>query len=199
MRATRVGLTGNIGAGKSSVARLLAARGAAVIDADALAREASGDPSVLAEISRALGSELVAHGRLDRAKTAERIFGDAAARRVLNGIIHPWVRRESTRRALVLERQGAPLIVFDIPLLYESGLADQFDAVVVVDAPLEVRLARLRARSHLSEAEARARDAAQLPLAEKVVRADFVIDNGGSEDDLAAQVDALWPKLLCLP
>ncbi len=196
MRAKRVGLTGNIGAGKSTVARLLAAKGASLIDADELAREAAADPSVLAEISEKLGSDLVQDGRLERAKTARRVFGDAEALQTLNAIIHPWVRHESRRRGEALERSGARVILFDIPLLYENGLERELDWVIVVAAPFETRLERVVSRSQLSGADFRARDAAQWPLEAKVARADFVLDNSGSAEDLASQVEALWQNLL---
>jgi dephospho-CoA kinase len=194
----RVGVTGNIGSGKSSVARLLQQRGAGLIDADALAREATEDAAVLAAIARDLGPELVRDGRLDRAATARRVFDDAVARGRLNAIVHPWVRRASARRAAALEAaEPAPaVIVFDIPLLYENGLEGGMDAVVVVEATLETRLARVCARSGLDAAEVRARDAAQLPLPDKVARADFVVDNSGSPEALRDRVDALWRTLL---
>lgn len=197
MRALRVGLTGNIGSGKSSVARMLADRGAAVIDADALAREATEDPAVLHAIAAALGDELVVDGRLDRAATARRVFGDEDARRRLNAIVHPWVRRRAAERVAALEARPVPpeVIVQDVPLLYESGLEDGFDAVVVVRAALASRAARVAQRSGWSTDEVRARDAAQLPLDAKVARADYVVDNDGPPEALAGQVDRLWRQL----
>ncbi|MEJ2292209.1 MAG: dephospho-CoA kinase [Deinococcales bacterium] len=193
-----VGLTGNIGSGKSSVARLLEARGAAVIDADALARQATEDAEVLAAIARDLGAELVAAGRLDRAATARRVFGDPEARRRLNAIVHPWVRRATERLTEALERAPEPpaVIVHDVPLLYENGLDRGLDAVIVVDAPLAERVARVAARSRLSEEDVRSRDAAQMPLDDKVARADYVVDNGGTLEELEARVDAVWRALL---
>ena len=193
----RIGLTGNIGSGKSTVARLLVERGAALVDADALAREAAADPQVLSDIAEKLGNNLVKEGELDRAATATRVFGDAEAREVLNGIIHPWVRRESDARAEALRTRSDPpkVILMDIPLLYENGLEAGLDAVVVVNAPLAVRVKRVGARSGLSEADVVARDGAQLPLEEKVARADFVLENSGDLEDLERQVEALWREL----
>ena len=190
-------MTGNIGSGKSTVASLLVDKGAALIDSDALAREATRDPEVLRKIADALGEDLIREGELDRPKTAARVFGDEAARGTLNGIIHPWVRRESEARARELERRAAPpeVILMDIPLLYENGLERGLDAVIVVDAPLEVRVERVQARSGLSEEEVRARDAAQMPLTEKVRRADYVVDNSGDEAALGAQLGALWSNI----
>jgi dephospho-CoA kinase len=192
----RLGLTGNIGSGKSTAARLLVARGAALVDADELAREAAGDPEVLARIAAELGPELVEDGRLDRAATAARVFGDEAARQALNAIVHPWVRRRSDEevRAL-LERAPPPVILLDIPLLFENGLERGLDGVIVVAADLPARVARVAARSGLREDEVRARDAAQMPLEEKARRADYLLDNSGSPEALGAQIDALWAEL----
>jgi dephospho-CoA kinase len=194
----RIGLTGAIGAGKSSVGALLAARGARVLDADAFARAATADPEVLARVAEQLGADLVVDGRLDRAATAARVFADAGARRALEGIVHPWVRAAAAAAegAARAERPPPPLIVHDVPLLFENGLDAGMDATVVVVAPFTVRAARLAARSGLSEAAVRARDAAQLDPDEKARRATFVIDNGGAEEDLDAAVARLWPLLL---
>ena len=192
-----IGLTGNIGSGKSTVARLLVERGAALVDADALARAAAADPQVLAAIAEKLGDDLVRGGGLDRAATAARVFEDAEAREILNSIIHPWVRRESAARVEALRTQDEPprVILMDIPLLYENGLEAGLDAVIVVNAPLAVRVKRVGERSGLSEADVVARDGAQLPLEEKVARADFVLENSGKLEDLERQVEALWRNL----
>ena len=194
----RVGLTGNIGSGKSTVAALLVQKGAALIDADALARAATQDPDVLAAIGERLGADLVVDGQLDRATTAARVFNDESARRVLNQIIHPWVRRKSDERVAELSGrlEPPPIILLDIPLLYENGLETGLDAVIVVSATFENRVKRVAARSGLSESEVRARDHAQMPLEEKVKRADFVVYNDGEPDALAPQLDALWTKLV---
>lgn len=200
-RPKRIGLTGNIGSGKSTVASLLVEQGAALIDADALAKEASSDPEVLNQIAEKLGRDLITGGQLDRAKTAARIFHDTSARQTLNQIIHPWVRRESERRVLELSQQPYPpsIILMDIPLLYEGGLENLVDAVIVVSAPLALRVARVQERNGLSEAEIIARDKAQLPLEDKVARADIVIDNSGSLSQLKQRVSQVWQALLTLP
>ncbi|HEX7001692.1 MAG TPA: dephospho-CoA kinase [Trueperaceae bacterium] len=200
-RPLRVGLTGSIGSGKSTVARLLRERGAAVVDADVLAREATDDPAVLDRISSELGEGLVVRGpegpRLDRAATAARVFGDDAALAKLNAVIHPWVRRRSAEITSELQASAAPppVIVYDVPLLYESGLERAYDVVVVVDAPFEARRERLAARSGMSPEEVARREAAQLSSAEKAARADHVLVNAGGEQELAAQVDRLWSTL----
>ncbi|MEJ2667700.1 MAG: dephospho-CoA kinase [Deinococcales bacterium] len=197
MRPLRVGLTGNIGSGKSIVARRLEAHGAAIVDADALARRATRDPEVLARIARELGPELVVEGELDRAATARLVFADPDARARLNAIVHPWVRRASDARVAALAASPAPprVVVLDIPLLYENGLEVGLDAVIVVDAPLAQRIERVVRRGELSAAEVEARDAAQMPLPAKVARADYVVDNAGPEDRLDEAVEALWREL----
>lgn len=190
-----VGLTGNIGSGKSSVARLLRELGAQVIDADALARQATADPGVLKQIADAFGSSVISSGQLDRPALAAIVFADPVKLQTLNGIIHPWVRREAARQAEAFRQGGTRVLVQDIPLLFESGLQDGFDFVVVVTAPLEERVRRVMQRSGLSADEVRRRDAAQLPLEEKVARADFTVDNSGSEEDLLEQVKRFWVGL----
>jgi len=194
----RIGLTGSVGAGKSSVARRLAARGALVIDADELARRATEDPVVLGRIARELGAGLAVAGRLDRAATARRVFGDADARARLEAIVHPWVRAAAAAAegAARASDDPPPLVVHDVPLLFESGLDAGMDATVVVTAPLATRVRRLATRAGWDEAAVRARDAAQLEEAEKVRRATFVIDNAGDEGALDDAVAALWPRLL---
>jgi len=197
----RVGLTGSIGAGKSTVARLLERLGAAVVDADALARRATDDPEVLAAVARELGQDLVVEGpdgrRLDRQATAARVFGDPDALAKLNAIVHPWVRRRAAEEMAALERSGAPppVIVHDVPLLFEAGLQGDYDAVVVVDAPAELRARRLAERSGLSADEVARRESAQLPAHEKVARADHVVVNAGDLSELEAQVARLWREL----
>ncbi|MBS3967699.1 MAG: dephospho-CoA kinase [Truepera sp.] len=197
MRPRLIGLTGNIGSGKSTVARLLVAKGAALVDADELARQATGDPAVLLAIAQQLGSDLVRGGQLDRAATARRVFADPEARLGLNSIVHPWVRRAMAAQVttLLASPEPPPVIILDIPLLYENGLEHTVEAVIVVNASLKTRLERVTAGGLLSADEVRARDAAQLPLAEKVARADFVIDNEGDLSQLAAQIDSLWALL----
>jgi dephospho-CoA kinase len=205
-RTLRVGLTGNIGSGKSTVAALLAERGAAVIDADALARAATDDPEVLGRVAATLGPELITAGRLDRRATAERVFADADARRALEAIVHPWVRAAAAAREAALARtdEPPPVVVHDVPLLFENGLDADMDATIVVSAPLEVRVARVQARARaggspgLDDEAVRSRDAAQLPLEEKLARATFVIDNGGPLHALPGQVDSVWDALLAM-
>lgn len=183
------------------MARLLAARGAVVIDADALAREATAAGEVLAAVARALGPELVKGGALDRSATAAKVFADPAARATLNAIVHPWVarRRAALEAAAAARRPMPPVVVHDVPLLFEVGLDATMDVVVVVYAPFDVRAERLARRSGLGREEALARDRAQLPLEEKAARADRVIDNAGDLAALEEQVARLWGELLAAP
>ena len=198
MPPLNVGLTGNIGSGKSTVAELFTACGAAVVDADALARAATQDPDVLREIAETFGRKLVKKGELDRAGLAEVVFNAPEAREKLNAIIHPWVGREREAQVAALAAQTPPpeIILHDVPLLFEVGLDAEMDQTVVVAAPLEVRVARVTARSGLSPDEVRARDAAQLPLEEKVKRADFVVDNSSDLSNLKEQIERVWQALL---
>ena len=197
----RIGLTGGIGSGKSLVAGFFRELGAAVVDADAIAREvmAPGGPAYDA-VMRAFGSGVIgADGMLDRKALAARIFGDTAARMQLNALTHPHIRRRLAEEAERLSAQrGVEVVVLDIPLLLETtdGRYLRLDGIVVVDATDEVRLARLSARDGLSPADTRMRLEAQMPLREKVARADWVIDNNGSREATRAQVGALWEALL---
>ena len=198
-RGRRVGLTGGIASGKSTVAALLAERGALVVDADVLAREVvePGTPGLAAVVDRFGSSVLTPDGRLDRPALGRLVFGpdDAArdARRDLEAVVHPAVRA----RAAELEDGAAPgqPVVHVIPLLVETGQADAFELVVVVDVADDVQRARLLGRGGLSEEEADARIAAQASRAERLAVADVVIDNSGSREDLARHVEQLWARI----
>jgi dephospho-CoA kinase len=191
----RVGLTGGIGSGKSEVARLLAAHGAVVIDSDVLAREvvARGTDG-LAEVVSAFGTGMLTPaGDLDRPALGRLVFTDQAARVRLEGIVHPRVRR----RAAEIESAAAPdaVVVHDVPLLVETGQADRFDAVVVVDVPEELQVERLARLRGMAEEDARARIAAQASRTERLAAASVVVDNAGSLDDLKTRVDEVWDGL----
>lgn len=195
MRTVHVGLTGGIGAGKSTVAGMLAERGALVLDAD-LAARAVVEPGTdgLAEIVRTFGNEVLARdGSLDRAALAAVVFSDESRRAELNAIVHPRVR------AWMAERAGAApagsIVVQDIPLLVEGGLTPLFEYVVVVDADDETRLKRLMEDREMTLEQARARIAAQAPRAQRNAAADKVIDNSGDLGRLASEVAALWREL----
>ena len=192
-----VGLTGGIATGKSTFAALLRARGAPVLDADLLAREAvaKGSPG-LADVVAAFGPEVLdAGGDLDRKRMAARVFADPAAREALERIVHPRVRAAMAAEVARLAAAGAPLAFYDVPLLYEAGREGDVDLVAVVWAPPEAQLERLAARDGMGRAAAEARLAAQLPIDEKAARADAVIANDGPESALAAKADALLADL----
>lgn len=196
----RIGLTGGIGSGKSLVARLLRDLGAAVVDADAVAREVvtPGRPAYDGIVKAFGPGVLRADGTIDRPALGARIFADAEARRTLNALTHPHIRRRMAEQAARLSSMpGVDVIVFEIPLLLETtdGGDLELDGIVVVDATEATRVARLIARNGFTEADARRRLAAQIPLSQKVARADWVIDNNGSPDETRGQVEALW-KLL---
>lgn len=191
------GLTGGIGSGKSLVASLLRERGVPVVDADELAREVVAPGSEgLDQVLAAFGAEMRgSDGQLDRKRLAALVFSDEAARKRLNGLTHPLVRRLSQERFAELERQGVQLAAYDVPLLFEVGLEAALRPVVLVAASEATQIERIMARDALSLADARARVAAQLPLAEKRKRADYVLDNDGTRAELAARLDALLPQL----
>ncbi len=191
-----VGLTGGIATGKSSVATLLAARGAVVIDADVLARDvvANGAP-LLAEVAQRFGNAILSEdGSLDRAALGRVVFSDPSARRDLEALIHPAVRRRAAE--LEAAAPSGSVVVHVIPLLVETGQADRFDLVVVVDADEASQLARVRTRDSLDEPSARARIAAQATREARLAAADVVVDNSGAPDDLEDQVDRLWQRLV---
>jgi dephospho-CoA kinase len=191
----RIGLTGSIGSGKSTVAKLLTKRGIPVLDADAVAREVSSSPAVLNEVSNVLGAEYVIDGGLNRPALAKLVFENPEARAALNAIIHPEVRAEMARRETELEASGALGVVQDIPLLFENGLEKLFDATILVDAPLETRISRVMKRDGLTREQILARDAAQMPAAEKRARADFVLENDWDEASLETQLEVVLRKL----
>ncbi|HYD39321.1 MAG TPA: dephospho-CoA kinase [Anaeromyxobacter sp.] len=192
-----VGLTGGIASGKSTFAALLRDRGAPVVDADALAREAvrPGSPA-LARIAEAFGPQaLLPGGGLDRRWVGARVFADPEARRTLEAITHPAVRALMEAEVRRLADEGHELGFYDVPLLYEVGLDRAVDAVVVVWTPRAVQLARLVERDGLTPFEAEARVAAQLPIDEKAARADFVVENTGAPGALAPKADRLLADL----
>lgn len=196
---TVIALTGGIASGKSTIGRRLAELGATRIDADQLARDAvaPGTPG-LARVTERFGADriLTAAGELDRAALGAIVFQDAAALQDLNGIVHPEVARLYAA-AVAGARAANPdgLIVYEIPLLAETGRAGEFDLVVVADAPEGVRIARMVELRGMTEDDARRRIAQQATAEERRAIADVVIDTSGTEADTLAQVDALWARL----
>jgi dephospho-CoA kinase len=192
-----VGLTGNIGSGKSTVARMLVDRGATLVDADVLAREAVrvGTPAYQAIVDRWGRAVLEPDGVLDRGALRERVFGDPTELEALNRIVHPEVGRLRDERVAAARARGVRMVVCDIPLLFERNLADDFDLVILVDAPRPVRLERLVRDRGLRPTEAMEMIAAQMPAELKRARADFVIDNVGTVLDLQREVDRVWREV----
>jgi dephospho-CoA kinase len=199
-RTVLVGLTGGIGAGKSTAAGLLAGRGALILDADVAAREvvAPGTDGLAAVVAEFGDAVLGPEGALDRAALAAVVFADPDRRAALNGIVHPRVRTWMAER-LAAAPEGS-VVVQDVPLLVESGLTrgGLFDLVVVVDAADPVRIARLARDRGMTEQEATARISAQAPREQRLAAADVVLTNDGAPEELAAQVDALWERIAAL-
>jgi dephospho-CoA kinase len=193
-----VGLTGGIGSGKSSVARLLAKLGASVIDADQISREVvePGRPALRKIVDRFGPEVLDSNGRLDRKRLAQIVFADEAARADLNAIVHPAVAERTQEEIAARAAQGAKLVVYDVPLLYETGLERAFPWVIVVHVPPEVQRRRIEARDLLSPDEIEARIRAQMPLAEKMKRATYLVDNSGTLEETEEIVKALYEKLM---
>jgi len=189
-----VGLTGGIGSGKSTVAALLSRLGAVVIDADAIARRIvePGRPALAALVDRFGEGILDADGVLDRKALAALAFADADSRRALEEITHPAIGVEFLRQ--VGETPPGSVVVHDVPLLVESGIAERYEAVIVVEAPREVRLARLESRG-VDRADAAARMEAQATDAARRAVATWVIDNSGDLDSLEQQVELIWADL----
>jgi len=192
------GLTGGIGSGKSTVAAMFSELGVPVVDADRVARDVV-EPGTdgLAAVVEAFGDGMLGEdGRLDRAKLGERVFDDEAARRRLEGILHPRIAAASMARFAQLAEEGHPYAIYEAALLVESGRHRMMGALIVVAVDEATQVARVEARDALSAEAARKRIAAQLPLAEKVDVADYVIRNDGDRDETRAQVREVHASLL---
>ncbi|MEJ7629568.1 MAG: dephospho-CoA kinase [Nocardioidaceae bacterium] len=192
---TRIGLTGGIASGKSTVSRRLAEHGAVVIDADVVAREVVAPGTAgLAAVAHEFGPQaLTPTGELDRPAMGRVVFADPQARARLEAIVHPLVRRRATE--IEAAAPAGSVVVHDIPLLVESGQAHEFDVVVVVDVEEQVQRRRLREQRGLSAEQAAGRIAAQASREDRLAAADHVIVNNGTETDLLASVDRLWGDL----
>ena len=194
-----VGLTGGIGSGKSTVSGLLQARGAVIIDADAIVREVQqpGSP-VLVELVQKFGPDVLAQdGSLDRQAVANIVFTDPDALKSLNAIVHPAVGREMNQR-MIAQRASNNVVILDIPLLTENP-REGLQGRIVVDIPVELQVQRLTSFRGFDEADARARISRQATRQERLDKADFVVDNSGGLEDLIPQIDLLWTWLLTLP
>lgn len=189
-----VGITGTVGAGKSTVGRLFERWGARRIDADRLSREAvaPGSPALEAIVDE-WGEEVLADdGSLDRAVLRERVFGDPEARERLEEIVHPEVRRLREERLREAREDGVDVVVGEVPLLFETGMEEAFDLVVVVDAPVGVRRRRLRASRDLPDRTFEAIEAAQWSGERKRAAADLVIENDGTREELEEAAREAW-------
>jgi dephospho-CoA kinase len=191
-----VGLTGGIGSGKSTASEMFRALGASLIDADQVARDVvqPGQPA-LAEIAHRFPGTVDATGTLDRSALGARIFADEAERLALNAILHPRIQAEVKRRTEALAAAGVDTVLYDAALLIENGLHQQMDGTIVVWVPKDVQRARVMSRDGLSEAQAKARMAAQWPLDKKRALATWVVDNSGTRQQTQAQVEAIWKAL----
>jgi len=193
----KIAITGGAGSGKSTVARMFQELGAPVLDADQAARDAVavGAPG-WQELRRRFGAEFFnENGTLNRSKLAQRVFADRQARRDLDALIHPLVAQELQRKIANLERQGLGLVLVEVPLLYEAGREEKFDQVIVVTIPKAEQIRRLKARDQRADAEIQGILQAQWPLADKVARADYVVDNSESLSATRQQVKNIWEKL----
>ena len=192
-----IGLTGNIASGKSTVSDLLAERGARIIDADVLAREAvmKGSPALDSIVERWGKGVLDSDGNLDRAALRHKVFADQSDLDALNEIVHPEVMRRRSEEIAAARARGNKVVVCVIPLLFERHLADDFDTIILVDAPRTVRLERIVRERKIEEAEAMQMIAAQMPADLKRARADYVIENEGTREELEAEVDRVWKEI----
>lgn len=191
----RIGLTGGIGSGKSTVAALLASQGAVVIDADQIAREIvePGGPA-LSLVALEFGEGILHDdGTLNRGALAAAAFADPSGTERLNAIMHPLIREESQRRLDAASEDA--VVVYDMPLLFETGQQELVDTVVVVDVPEEVQVQRAVGQRGLEESDVRRRMAVQLPRGDRLAGADHVIDNSGDLEETQRQVADLWPRL----
>jgi len=193
-----IGLTGNIGSGKSTVAQLLSERGATIIDADVLARRAvERDTPAHGKIVARWGAEMLSpDGNLDRAALRRIVFADHQQLEELNAIVHPEVERLRARLVDQARKRGDRIVVCDIPLLFERHMTDRFDRIILVDSHRAVRLERLVKDRGLQETEAMDMIAAQMPAELKRARADFIIENDGTLTQLERRVQDVWNALL---
>ena len=194
-----LGITGNIASGKSLIAEAFARRGAALVDADQLAREivAPGTPVLQRLVERFGAAVLLENGELNRERLGQIVFSDPAAREELNRITHPAIAELAIERLQRLkEKPGVPLVIYEAPLLFEAGAEGRVDRVLVVKIDPQVQLHRLMARDGLDAVAAKQRIAAQMPQQGKLARADFVINNSGSVAAALHQVDSLWERLI---
>ena len=194
----RIGLTGGVGCGKSTVSRYLSSLGIPIVDGDRIAHEATEPGSaVMREIARVFGEDMLREdGTLDREKLAALVFSDEEKRQTLNGIIHPYVWRKAAAQMLAAEAVGHSLIVLDMPLLIEIGWHLRVESIWVVVVPKETQIERVCQRDGATREQALARIRMQMPTDKKIGYADIVIDNSGTMEETYRQVDAALSKLV---
>jgi dephospho-CoA kinase len=193
----KIAITGGAGSGKSVVARMFQDMGAAVLDADEVAHAvvAVGRPA-WQKLKQAFGPGFfLADGSLNRPLMARKVFSDRQARLRLNNIVHPYVAKEIQERLESLERQGVKMVLVEVPLLFEAGLAGGYDKVIVVDVGPQEQIERLKSRDHRDAAEIQGIIEAQMPLVDKTARADYVVNNRGSLGETRGQVEKIWQDL----
>jgi dephospho-CoA kinase len=193
----KIAITGGAGSGKSVVARMFQELGAAVLDADEVAHAVVAvDAPAWEELKQAFGPEyFLEDSSLNRARMARLVFADPEARQLLNAIVHPHVAQEIRERLEALENQGAKMVLVEVPLLFEAGLAGGYDRVIVVDTDPREQVQRLQSRDHRDAQEIQGIIDAQMPLLDKVARADYVVNNRGSLAETRVQVEKIWGEL----
>ena len=196
-RLLRVGLTGGIASGKSTVSEMLRQLGAVVIDTDKIAREVVEPGSVVLESLHSRYGDIImnADGSLRRDRLAEIVFSSPAEKSWLEQLLHPLIKQQAEQLALVAAEQGAKAVVFDVPLLFESGWDKMMDVIWIVYVPAELQHKRLKLRDGFSDAAASSRLAAQWPIDEKAKWADLVINNAGTPVETRSQVEAAWQSI----
>jgi len=194
----KVGLTGGIASGKTSVANWFAEKGLPVINADQVVHELMALEPVISAVRREFGPEVIRDGRIDRSLLGEKVFGDAKARARLEKIIHPLTARAVEEKCAALEKEHYPLVILDVPLLFEAGWDKKVDQVWVVYVPPVVQKKRLIQRNGFSSEEAERRISSQMPLEEKTKKADIVIDNSGSWEKTEAILRKIWQEIVRL-
>lgn len=191
----KIGLTGGISVGKTNVANWFAARKVTVFDADKTVHQFYSTPSVTEKIRKSFGPEYLLNNTIDRTLLASKVFQDGQAKAKLEEILHPLVIKEMQTRCAQAESEQEKLIILDIPLLFEAGWENHVDEVWVVYVPRAIQIQRLMLRNNLSREESQSRICSQMPLEEKVKKADRVIDNSGSWQETEQQLGEIWKEL----
>jgi len=192
----KIGLTGGIGSGKSTVSSWFKRKGVEVLDADRIAHEVLGTREIIEQIREHFGDVVLTRsGEVNRRQLGKIVFADPQARKTLETITHPTIREKLLKRSAELASHGIPIVVWDVPLLFEAGLHEFVDEIWVVWADYETQLKRVAQRDELPESEIRARISAQMPLSEKVKFADVVIDNSGAWENTEEQLEREWIRL----